>query len=485
MGSLSTRQSPGESINQISSAARRHRNFVSTSTPPRMLAVLLAALAAFFVAAPRSSAQSPTIRTPLGVFAHISIEDALNRYNGLPTPATEAHYRAYLSPIYEALLADPAISGITVGQHWDHLQLDDPACVFTNSCADGPGGYDWSYLDDAFAAQRRAQTVQLLINPGVESPTWLMNKLPSCDGLFTGGGTAPSTCGKVTFKNFPEQAHADAPILRYRCPGIPSILRTGTISSFISARATPPTRTHLRRHGRPHLRFQGVDFSHHAEQSAQSRHGSRSGLADAHPRFLPFPSRLSGLRPSLHRCLERNHRRLRADLPRHHTRHQPRRRRRVPRAPPAMSIPTTLFTASTAPPATTRCPAKPRPKSSPILPVCGAATKILAGRGMTAGSNPKTGNIGIPGIKVLTSHTPSLHPPFFGGAEFDFRFRLPNSYSGGAPPTTPRKDPNPTDCVDLTPEQAANNTFTVFFDGTTELTISAAPPAPRPCSMSK
>src|SRR5271169_5662335 len=77
------------------------------------IGLTLVTLIALFGAALRSPAQSPPIRAPLGVFVHFSIEDALNRYDG-PTPATEADYRAYLNPIEQALLADPAISGITV-----------------------------------------------------------------------------------------------------------------------------------------------------------------------------------------------------------------------------------------------------------------------------------------------------------------------------------------------------------------------------------
>jgi hypothetical protein len=86
--------------------------------------------------------------------------------------------------------------------------------------------------------------------------------------------------------------------------------------------------------------------------------------------------------------------------------------------------------------------------------------------GMTAGSNTMTGNIGIPGIKVLTSLTPPPHPPFLGGAEFDFQVSLPNQLQQQGCPDYSQKDPNPRDCTDLTPEQAAYNTFTVFFDGT-------------------
>ncbi len=198
---------PSSQLNRgFASPIYRRHNRALIAAPS---ALLLAVLTALLISAPRSLAQNPTIRTPLGVFAHINIEDANSRYKGTPTPA---NLHANLQKIYTGLLADPAISGLTVGQHWDHIQPDDPTCVLTNSCVDGTGGYDWSYLDDAFAAANAAhKAIQLLINPGVESPTWLMNLIPSCDGLFTGSGTAPFNCGKVTFNNFPEQAHADAP----------------------------------------------------------------------------------------------------------------------------------------------------------------------------------------------------------------------------------------------------------------------------------
>jgi hypothetical protein len=163
-----------------------------------------------FSLAPLSRAEEVSnARTPLGILAHISIEDALNRYKGAPTRAAR---RAYLSGIYAGVLADRAISGLAVDQHWDHIQVDDPVCVFRGSCAGGPEGFDWSYLDDAFAAADAAhKSVQLIIIPGVVSPTWLMDRIPSCDGLFSPSGTALWDCGKVTFDNFPAQSHADAP----------------------------------------------------------------------------------------------------------------------------------------------------------------------------------------------------------------------------------------------------------------------------------
>ena len=60
---------------------------------------------------------------------------------------------------------------------------------------------------------------------------------------------------------------------------------------------------------------------------------------------------------------------------------------------------------------------------------------------MTAGSNAMAGNIGIPGIKVLTALTPSPQPPLLGGAEFDFQVSLPNQIQQQGCPDYSQKIP--------------------------------------------
>jgi hypothetical protein len=77
-----------------------------------------------FAAPSRSSVQS--IRRPLGVYAKVDIETALSGFTG-PAPLTPAQQHADLRNLFADLLANPAISGITVGQRWDHIQLSDPA----------------------------------------------------------------------------------------------------------------------------------------------------------------------------------------------------------------------------------------------------------------------------------------------------------------------------------------------------------------------
>lgn len=86
--------------------------------------------------------------------------------------------------------------------------------------------------------------------------------------------------------------------------------------------------------------------------------------------------------------------------------------------------------------------------------------------GMRAGSDIYTGNIGVPGLKVLTSLTPRPRPPILGGADFDFQVSVPGSMLQQGCPNYSANNPDPKDCKNLDPETAAYNTFTVFFDGT-------------------
>src|SRR5580704_895555 len=113
-----------------------------------------------------SWAQSPAnIRAPLGVYVKVDVQDAINGYNG---PASQLH--SYLQSLYATLLADPAISGLTIGANWAKLQ---PSAGASSS------SFDWTDLDDAFDAATAAhKPVQLIITPGTDMPTWLVNEIP-------------------------------------------------------------------------------------------------------------------------------------------------------------------------------------------------------------------------------------------------------------------------------------------------------------------
>jgi hypothetical protein len=467
MGSLSIFHHSSLLNRTFTSPTHRRHSRALIAAPSALLLVVVTTL---FVSAPRAYAQSPIIRTPLGVYAHINIEDALNRYKG-QTPATSADLHNYLKMIYQNLLADPAISGLTVGQHWDHIQLDDPACVFSRSCADGPDGYDWSYLDDAFAAANAAhKSIQLLINSGVESPTWLMDKLPSCDGLFTGNGTAPFDCGKVTFNNFPEQAHADSTDPPLPLPWSPVYI--GYWDDFLlhlSARySSNPAFTYIAIAG-PVCASTEMILPTTADGSTQIS-GMPSDQAWQKLIHHSFPF-LPGFENSDQVFIDAWKQSIDAyEVIFHGV-------TLVISADDGDALPE-LSDSVTVNPDNFLYDVDCSKSDYPVS--CEAKTEILSYfarargdnekstqvGGMTAGSNVKTGNIGIPGVKVLTSYTPPLRPPFLGGAEFDFQVSFADQLQQQGCPDYSKSDPNPTDCVNLTPEQGAYNTFTVFFDAT-------------------
>jgi Resolvase, N terminal domain len=91
------------------------------------------------------------------------------------------------------------------GVHWDTLNPRPPSA--TNP-------YDWSYVDDAFDRvsvwnvqnpTKAPKTIQLIVTPGFQTPQWVLDQIPTCDGLFQSPRqTPPSTCGKATFVGFGE-----------------------------------------------------------------------------------------------------------------------------------------------------------------------------------------------------------------------------------------------------------------------------------------
>ena len=153
-----------------------------------------------------------------GVFAKVDIEaakktirDDYKAKNGGHYPTT-AELHILLRQLYEDLLSNGAVSGLTVGMNWDDIQLEDPSKHTCNSIDATPGGCDWTYLDDVFGVARYAVVpVQVLITPGFDSPAWLLKQIPSCDGLFDEktAASVAADCGTVTFTSFPEKSHTD------------------------------------------------------------------------------------------------------------------------------------------------------------------------------------------------------------------------------------------------------------------------------------
>jgi len=123
----------------------------------------------------------------------------------IATSITPAQLDDYFNGLYQDLLSNPAISGIAIYENWARLNPNPPAAA---------NAYDWSYLDDAFNQastwnlQNPAQapkTIQLVPPPGFQTPQWVLDQIPSCDGLFQSPVQTPaSTCRKATFSGFVE-----------------------------------------------------------------------------------------------------------------------------------------------------------------------------------------------------------------------------------------------------------------------------------------
>jgi uncharacterized protein (TIGR03437 family) len=158
----------------------------------------------FLLLGPAFMAQAQP-RRPRGIYAVVNIEDAINAQTKANPSVTTAQLDASFDSLYQGLLANAAVSGLTLQVHWDTLNPNPPSSA---------APYFWNYVDDAFdqtAAwnmQNPAQTpktIQLIVTPGFQSPQWMLTQISSCDGLFqTPVVTPPSTCGTATFTGYQE-----------------------------------------------------------------------------------------------------------------------------------------------------------------------------------------------------------------------------------------------------------------------------------------
>jgi hypothetical protein len=173
-----------------------------------MVAVALVAVALLVGASAPRAQQPQQPQQPFGVFAKVDVDYAVQKRCTHPQ---QVH--SCLQGLYGDLLLNRAISGLTIGIHWNELSLSH---LVRTPDGDGgwnwkwePNGYDWSWLDDALeVAGPQGRPVQLNVTPGFDSPKWLFERLTPCDTLFTEGG-APFTCGSLQFSKFPESQHTD------------------------------------------------------------------------------------------------------------------------------------------------------------------------------------------------------------------------------------------------------------------------------------
>ncbi len=203
------------------------------SVAPRFIVATIACWAVALLCVVRSEAQ---IRTPLGVYAHVDvatfIQADINTNPELKDAQTGQCYalpsnyasivHGDLQKLYAGLLqeststsppTDP-VSGIELGVPWCLVEICDPS---STKCS-----MDWSWVSDVFDViasdpNLKNKTVQLNVNPGFDTPLWLLNdinqKMGSCDGYFNGTYTPSANCGTVTFSNFPECSHVAGQVL--------------------------------------------------------------------------------------------------------------------------------------------------------------------------------------------------------------------------------------------------------------------------------
>lgn len=152
-----------------------------------------------------ANAQTTPVRHPQGVYSFFIVALLATAQQNANPSITPAELHAYFQQLYSTALTNPAVSGLALGVTWNLLNPNPPS---------SPQPYDWSWLDDAFSTvaawnaqnpSKTPKTIQLAFGSGFNSPQWVTDQIPSCDGLFMSPvQTPPSNCGSATFTGFVE-----------------------------------------------------------------------------------------------------------------------------------------------------------------------------------------------------------------------------------------------------------------------------------------
>lgn len=152
-------------------------------------------------------------RTPLGIYVVVNIKEYETEYKKTNPSATAAEFETYFKKtVYPGLLSNDSVSGIALYETWAMLNPNSPS---------SSDPYDWSLLQDLFDqvalwnsdhASFPPKKIQLAITAGFNSPKWLKDEILSCDYLFSLALPIPplgSTCGEATFSGFVEGGVVD------------------------------------------------------------------------------------------------------------------------------------------------------------------------------------------------------------------------------------------------------------------------------------
>ncbi|HYX30644.1 MAG TPA: hypothetical protein VE863_19060 [Pyrinomonadaceae bacterium] len=396
-------------------------------------------------------------RQPAGVYAKVRLNEAVASYTGPPENIHDC-----LRQLYRDLLSNPAIQGLTIGAAWDKIQTSD---------ATYPDGYDFSYLDDAFMEAHNAnppKSVQLIITPGFDTPKWLLDQLPDC---VWKNKVVQGPCGKQQWYKVPEESRSDSDRLplpwdsKYKKKWYAFLEGLNTKyaadPAFVAVAVAGPVA------GSDEMILPTSGNDKHIQPSGLKVNDTWSALiANSFPngRYDPYSDQVfvDQWNDAIDHY-EKIFQGVTVFL-------GPDAGGDFPEFPPSIVLPPpvdpTSWQAIDCQKTTTpmSCAAK-----TAILTHFLAATNsygLATGKatqvgGMKASSPTDTGNIGVPGVKLLTSLAPTPTPlptPILGGAAFD----LPVSDVKFTQSVGCSLKPCPT----LSPEEAAANVLAVFFDQT-------------------
>jgi hypothetical protein len=194
-------------------------------------------------AGPGPSLAAP--QPPVGVYAQVGVAQAITEVQKSLQIEAQQPICGYVPPyqasktndihiglqnLYESLMLAPGVSGIAVGIPWCLLQPCPPSGTSAQPWCQSPTfpqGYDFSYVQDAVLAANAAAavekkngndlpppTVQLIVIPGVDTPSWLLpdlmvaKQIPPCP--TNPGAKYPSNCGWLYDQNMPEASHGQS-----------------------------------------------------------------------------------------------------------------------------------------------------------------------------------------------------------------------------------------------------------------------------------
>jgi hypothetical protein len=199
---------------------------MNRSTKHALVVSFLALAPALLAATVKNPPPQP--RRPRGIYADVNVEEIinLNGWKGDSPKQLASNFKGF----FDDLLANQAVSGIVLYETWARLNPNPPAPI--KSASESPQGiqdpqsmakivgptplepYDWSLTDAAFAEaaawngkhkSQAQKTIQLVVTPGINSPSWITGNIASCDFMFNSSLPVPkSPCGMVTFYGFVE-----------------------------------------------------------------------------------------------------------------------------------------------------------------------------------------------------------------------------------------------------------------------------------------